>query len=419
MANTLTFNSGPLEARVSEDTGGVALAGPDRSGTPLATVIAFEPPVITIGGAKQTVGRVVSSTPRPDGFDLVQKAGGTNVKARLSFPADGVMRYEVTDWNGLKPEQTSIAAASAADEHFYGFGEKFNSLDQTGNVVDVLTFDGPLEKGDHSYKVAPWFVSTRGYGFHLDSTSRSTFDMRTATGRYAVTNLSGTLAYHVVYGPALTDVVSRYTGLTGRPALPPPFAFGPWISSDIWRDGGEVNYAVTKFRERGIPVSAFVFDSPWEVAYNDFNFNIGDGPAADSATQFGHNGDFENLPAAATHTYPGFKSLAEMMAFFQKQGLKVVCWMTPLLNTSMLNDTVEVRGQQKSVKGFAAIAAKGVFVQGADHKPLQVNWWKGQGSPVDFTAPEGRQWMKDQITRLLEQSEVITRSARRSRPSAA
>ena len=69
-------------------------------------------------------------------------------------------------------------------------------------------------------------------------------------------------------------MLSRYTGLTGRPALPPPFAFGPWISSDIWRDGGEVNYAVTKFRERGIPVSAFVFDSPWEVAYNDFKFNI-------------------------------------------------------------------------------------------------------------------------------------------------
>ncbi|WP_165068183.1 glycoside hydrolase family 31 protein [Paludisphaera rhizosphaerae] len=410
MADVLTFNSGPLQARISETTGGVELSGPDRLGAPLATVIAFDPPVVTVGGAKRTVGRVVSSIPRSDGFDLVQNAGATDVKSRLSFPVDGVLRYEVTDWNGLKPNQTSITVAAAGDEHFYGFGEKFNALDQTGKIIDVLTFDGPLEKGDLSYKVAPWFVSTRGYGFHLDSTSRSSFDMRTAAGRYTVTNRSGSLAYHVVYGPALTEVVSRYTGLTGRPALPPAFAFGPWISSDIWRDGGEVNYAVTKFRERGIPVSGFVFDSPWEIAYNDFNFNIGAGPTADSATQFGHGGDFENLPASATHSYPGFKNLAEMMAFFQKQGLKVVCWMTPFVNTSILNNTLEVRGQQRSVKDFDAIAAKGVFVQGADHKPLPVKWWKGQGSPVDFTAPEGRAFMKDQLTRLLKQTEVVTKS---------
>ena len=56
--------------------------------------------------------------------------------------------------------------------------------------------------------------------------------------------------------------------------MPPPWAFGPWISSDIWRSGGEVRYAVTQFRERGLPASAFVFDSPWEIAYNDFKFNM-------------------------------------------------------------------------------------------------------------------------------------------------
>ena len=178
-------------------------------------------------------------------------------------------------------------------------GSARNSTRSTrpGNVVDILTFDNPGNKGDRSYKVAPWFISTRGYGFHLDSTARSTFDMRDgAAGRYVVTNHFRSLAFQVVYGPALTDVLSRYTGLTGRPSLPPPFAFGPWISSDIWRDGGEVRYAVDKFRERGIPVSAFVFDSPWEISYNDFKFNI---PAAGfhdtdpEKTQFGHPGTFE------------------------------------------------------------------------------------------------------------------------------
>ena len=97
-----------------------------------ANVVTVEPPVITIGGATRTIGRVTSSTPLPNGFELVQDAGGTTVTTQLTFPADGVMRYEVTNWNGLKPGETSVAAASDANEHFYGFGEKFNSLDQAG-----------------------------------------------------------------------------------------------------------------------------------------------------------------------------------------------------------------------------------------------------------------------------------------------
>ena len=45
MANLLTFDSGVApQVRISEDSGAVALAGPDRAGTPLATVVTFEPP---------------------------------------------------------------------------------------------------------------------------------------------------------------------------------------------------------------------------------------------------------------------------------------------------------------------------------------------------------------------------------------
>ena len=95
-------------------------------------------------------------------------------------------------------------------EHFYGFGEKFNALDQAGKAVRIETFDNPGDKGDRSYKAAPWFVSTRGYGFLLDSTARSVFDMRAAAAdRYTVTNQIGTLSFQVIYGPALTDVLSR------------------------------------------------------------------------------------------------------------------------------------------------------------------------------------------------------------------
>jgi alpha-D-xyloside xylohydrolase len=407
MATNLTFQSGSLEVQIDEDTGAVTLTGPDRSGAPHGNVIAIEPPVVTIGGSTSTIGRVDSSRSLASGFELVQEVAGTRVTAQLTFPADAVMRYEIVDWNGLQADLVSVAAASDATEHFYGFGEKFNSLDQAGKVVDILTFDNPANKGDRSYKVAPWFISIRGYGFHLDSTARSTFDMRAASGRYVVTNHFGTLKFNVVYGPALTDVLSRYTALTGRPAMPPPFAFGPWISSDIWRDGGEIKYAVTKFRQRGIPVSAFVFDSPWEIAYNDFKFNIPSPTfhAGDPQnTQFGHPGTFEGT------AFSGFASVNEMMTFFRDNGLKVICWMTPFVD--VVSNDEEIRGQNlgeaKPDKKDASF-----FVRASENgPPLVVPWWKGRGSPIDFTNPQARDWLSDRLNDLLAASTVDTRTGK-------
>jgi alpha-D-xyloside xylohydrolase len=271
----LSFDQGSLQARIYKDTGHLEVAGPDLVGNPAANIINFAPPAIRTSVGSSVLGRVISSKQLGNGLELQQALGTAQITSQLTFIHDGVLRYEVVDWGGASPVNTAVASPSNNDEHFYGFGEKFDALDQAGKLIRTLTFDDPGNKGDHSYKVAPWFVSTRGYGFHLDSSAESTFDMRAgAPNRYVITNLFGTLRFNIVYGPKLVDVLMRYTAYAGRPALPPPWAFGPWISSDIWRSGGEVRYAVTQFRNRDIPASAFVFDSPWEIAYNDFQFNM-------------------------------------------------------------------------------------------------------------------------------------------------
>ena len=175
--------------------------------------------------------------------------------------------------------------------------------------------------------------------------------------------------------------------------MPPPWAFGPWISSDIWRSGGEVRYAVTQFRERNIPASAFVFDSPWETAYNDFRFNM---------TQFAKDATIDG-----TH-FPGFGSLVEMMKFLQSNGLKVICWMAPLVNTKSGNENVPGQNLDKA-SNYDEGATKGFFVRAsAGGPPLVVPWWKGQGSPVDFTNSAARQWLTDQLRGLIDQTKVQT-----------
>ncbi|MGZ5016898.1 MAG: glycoside hydrolase family 31 protein [Methylobacter sp.] len=390
----ISFDAGDLQGRIYQNTGHIEIAGPDLAGNPKANLIHFSPPAVQTGQGSMMIGAVTGSKTLANGLELKQKLGAALITGRLTFLHQGVMRYEVVDWGGVVPIATAIAAPSDSHEHFYGFGEKFNSFDQSGKNVRIMTFDDPGIKNDHSYKVSPWFVSTRGYGLHLDSSAESVFDMRAAApDRYVITHLFPTLRFNVVYGPKLTDILSRYTGYTGRPPLPPPWTFGPWISSDIWRSGGEVRYAVTQFRKRGLPASAFVFDSPWETAYNDFNFNM---------TQFGKDATIDGMH------FPGFASLAEMMRFLQTNGLKVICWMTPFINTASTNDNVPGQNLGKSVN-YDEAASKGLFVRtSAGGPPLLVTWWKGHGSPIDFTNSMARQWLTDQLKKLVEQASVPT-----------
>jgi alpha-glucosidase (family GH31 glycosyl hydrolase) len=157
---------------------------------------------VSTTGKTFTLAPVVASKNVPGGLELTYKLDATEITALLSFPSDGVMRYEVTDWNGLVAKETSLTVLSDVTEQFYGFGEKFNALNQSGKLIRTETIDNPGTKGEQSYKVAPWFVSTRGYGFHFDSSADSRFDMRaTHADRYVVNCLFSTLRFNLVYGP--------------------------------------------------------------------------------------------------------------------------------------------------------------------------------------------------------------------------
>ena len=41
------------------------------------------------------------------------------------------------------------------------------------------------------------------------------------------------MTYTLFYGPDLKDVLRTYTGMTGRPALPPAWSFGLWLSTSF------------------------------------------------------------------------------------------------------------------------------------------------------------------------------------------
>ncbi len=158
----LEITSGAFAGRIHTGSGHIVLLQPDLNGTPLANAITFAPPSARIADRLYSLGPVVSSIPIPDGLELVQTLGGTTVTTRLTLNTGGVLTFEVVDWNGLVPSETLVTAGSDATEQFFGFGEKFNAVNQTGNRVRMLTWDPPGTKGDQSYKPVPWFSEQPG-----------------------------------------------------------------------------------------------------------------------------------------------------------------------------------------------------------------------------------------------------------------
>ncbi len=383
----VALDAPPWQAQIFRASGHVRLVGPGTSVTVL-------PALARVGGAWAVVGAPLAAAPSPEGgLALEQAFGATRARATLRFSNEGVLRYEVTDWGGPAPERLRAAVQTPGGEHAYGLGEKFNAFDQAGRRARLSARDVAGPKGDAAYKVSPWWLSSRGYGFHFDASHEAFFDLGAgARDRYALDVLGGALRYHVVAGPTPAEALARHTGYSGRPPTPPPWAFAPWVSSDHWRDGGEVRYVLTRLAELGAPGSVFVFDSPWQTAYNDFTWNT---------AQFARGGIYEG------RDWAGFASPREMLEFLRAHGYKAVLWLTPFVNVRSNDEGVPGQNAGKAAP-YDEAAAAGLFVrESPGGPPLVVDWWKGAGSPLDFTNPAARAWLAARLGALIAEGDGV------------
>lgn len=82
---------------------------------------------------------------------------------------------------------------------------------------------------------------------------------------------------YIVHGPTPTAILQQYTLLTGRPALPPPWSFGLWLTTSFTTDYDEktVTHFLEGMAERDIPVEVFHFDCFWMKGFQwcDFEFD--------------------------------------------------------------------------------------------------------------------------------------------------
>jgi alpha-glucosidase (family GH31 glycosyl hydrolase) len=150
-------------------------------------------------------------------------------------------------------------------ERFFGLG------DQTRDRIEHRGTKGDLWiRNVEEYIPIPFVMSTRGYGLVTNTTRRVWYDLgATSDDWFGFECRDEALDLYVVYGPSPAEILERYTRVTGRPLMPPRWAFGLWFICRTQADAHEFVSDCRNFRDREIPCDAIGLEPGWMQKFYD------------------------------------------------------------------------------------------------------------------------------------------------------
>lgn len=235
-------------------------------------------------------------------------------------------------------------------EKILGLGEKAGPVVRNGRSFTMWNSDQPCysDKEDPLYKSIPFYLSTRNYGIFLDNTYKTHFDVGdTHSGVLNVHSAGGPLIYYVIGGNDLKAVMSRYIKLTGKPMLPPKWAFGYAQSRGFYTNEKLARSAAHMLRAHRIPADIIYQDIGWVDQLQNFEWNP-----------------------------DRYQDPQGMLKDLQQEGFKVIVSQDPIIS-------------KRNKKQWQEAADKNLLVlDRRTGKPYNMPWpWGGPGGLVDFTKP--------------------------------
>ena len=248
-------------------------------------------------------------------------------------------------------------------EYVYGMGERFTPFVKNGQVVDIWNEDGGTSS-EQAYKNVPVYVSNYGYGVFVNHPERVSFEVASENVSKVQFSVPGErLEYLVFAGDTLKDALDHYTSLTGKPALPPAWSFGLWLTTSFTTSYDEetVNSFIDGMFDRDIPLRVFHYDCFWMKEYEWCNFEW----------------DKDVFPDPEG-----------MLKRLKDKGLKICVWINPYI-------------AQKSPL-FEEGMKNGYLVKTPQGDVWQWDMWQAGMGLVDFTNPEATAWYKAKLKALID-----------------
>ncbi len=141
----------------------------------------------------------------------------------------------------------------------------------------------------------------------------------------------------------------------------PSWVFEHWV----WEDESTQHSAlqiVDDYIARDIPVSAIIIDSPWETGYNTFEWD--------------------------TTLFPDAQAMIDSL---HSRDVKVLLWITGIINID-----------EGAIYDYARDEGYFMKVLPFDNDPAVINWWKGDGSLIDWFNQDAVTWWKGLMDNMLD-----------------
>ncbi len=267
----------------------------------------------------------------------------------------------------------------------YGMGERFDGVDRMNRRTECAVAEKFTHQGDKTYFPLPFFFCNDGHGLFIQTDAAATFTL--TNGHVEVALPAGEYDAYFLFGSP-RDIVSQFVKMTGAPALPPKWAFGPWISANRWNRQSDIEEQMAILHKTGYPATVLVIEA-WSdettfYIWNGAKYETKDGGAAFSESDFTYRAP-----------WPDPKGMIDAL---HAQGVRLVLWQIPALKEL---DAGQVCAQHDADDAYAV--ANGLVVQNADGTPYRIpkQWFVGAHVP-DFTMPQARSWWMDKRKYLLD-----------------
>lgn len=242
------------------------------------------------------------------------------------------------------------------DEKIFGCGESFTQFNKRGQKVIMWTDDANGVQNETMYKPIPFYMSSRGYGVFMHTSSPITVDF----GKYyASANkmmIGDDVADLFIFIGEPKDILDEYTDLTGKAAMPPLWSFGLWMSRITYFSEKEGREVAKNLRKYKIPSDVIHFDTGW--------FDV----------------DWRNNYEFASKR---FEDPKKMMADMKKDGFNVCLWQLPYFTpkNTLFNEIVNNNLAVKDKKGNIPY----------------------EDAVLDFSNPETVKWYQGKLKHLFDQ----------------
>jgi len=323
---------------------------------------------------------------------------------RIQFSREGkvlLSTSELPKWlagkTGEPPKAVRLAFESPLNESFHGLGERYNAFNLRGSSLDVSVYEQYQNQGIHTYIPVPFFLSSRGYGFYLDTARFSTFDLAASSQEHwsfqAEIGPQARICFQVYASEDPKENLQLFSRQVGLPEMPPDWAFGHWISSNEWNSQAIVMEQVRLSWVHDIPASVLVIEA-WAdektfYIWNDAQYTPkpADQPFRLADFRFPMDG-----------LWPDPKGMIEEL---HKRGIHLLLWQIPVLK----NLGGERHPQHDIDEAY--MLEKGYHLKWPDGSPYRVQpFWFHNSLLLDFSNPEAVDWWMSKRAYLLNELRV-------------